>query len=145
LRLLLDEAIEENVTDVLQALGHEADHVVRLGLAGASDFDLVEVAKTYDVFVTLDLHRQEAEWLAVNSAIVRGEVKVLRVRLPKRPQNVLLDTVRSLTYRMESWVAEFAGGKSLVTISGLGVVERSRTSEEVAEMLARFRADRGTD
>lgn len=50
-------------------------------------------------------------------------------------RNIVRDIVRSLVYRIEWWEAEFAAGKSLVTIRELGTVESARTREEVLEML----------
>ena len=124
---------------ILTALGHEAVHVNEAGHRSSTDFVLVEFAREFDVFVTLDLHRQEAEWLAVNRALIEGGIKVLRIRLPRRSKgsmsNIFRDIVRSLVYRIEWWETEFAAGKCLVTIRELGTVESARTREEVLEML----------
>ena len=76
LRILLDEHFDEGLVLVLQGLGHQATHVgLSDELKGSSDPRLAEVAATYDVFVTMDLHRQLPEWLAVNRALM-GETKL---------------------------------------------------------------------
>ena len=46
-----------------------------------------------------------------------------------------MDVVRSVIFRIESWMIELASGKHLVTISKLGMVERSRTRAEVLQMM----------
>ena len=135
MRILLDENMDERLVAVLNALGHETHHVNQTPFRGASDQVIVGLAQSYDVLVTLDLHRQEAEWVSVNLALIRANVKVLRVRLPRQKANVLMDVVRSLIYRMEWWIAELAAGKSLITIRELGTVERARTRGEVLRMV----------
>lgn len=128
--------MDEDLVLFLEALGHAADHVTTLGLQGKSDPDLVSVAKEYDVFVSLDLHRQEAEFIAVNEALFRGEIRMLRIRLPKEETDLRLDLARSLTYRMDLWTHEFRSqGKVLVTIRSLGTVISARTRDEVLGQL----------
>jgi hypothetical protein len=100
-----------------------------------TDQELVDVARDFDVFVTLDLHRQEPEWLAVNRALVEGGIKVIRIRLPRQSHDPLLDVVRSLIYRMEWWMAEIRKGQCLVTIGQMGTVSRSMTREEALKIL----------
>ena len=67
MRLLLDEAMASDLAGVLNALGHPSDHIWDLGMSGASDAEVVQLAMDYDALVTLDLHRQQSEWLAVNT------------------------------------------------------------------------------
>lgn len=102
MRFLLDENVADGLCLVLQGVGHEAVHVNDLGLKGASDFDLLKVAQDHDIFVTLDLHRQEAEFVAVNEAMIDNGVKILRIRLPAQEANLGLDLARSVLLRMDT-------------------------------------------
>ncbi len=139
-RFLLDENMDPDLVPVLQGLGHTADHVTALGLEGRRDQELVSTAKEYDVFVTLDLHRQESEFIAVNEALVRGDIKVLRIRLPREEQDLRLDLATSLVIRMREWLHAFGSeNKALVTIRSLGTVQSARTRAEVLEMLEQRR------
>ena len=135
MRILLDENIEEGLVVVLRGLGHEEVHVSATEHRSKTDQELVEVARHFDVFVTLDLHRQEPEWLAVNRALVEGGIKIIRIRLPKQSTDPLLDVVRSLIYRMEWWMAEIRKGSCLVTIGQMGTVSRSMSREDAMKIL----------
>lgn len=137
MRILLDENVEEGLISVLRGLGHEAVHVSATEHRSKTDQELVNVARSFDVFVTLDLHRQEPEWLAVNRALVEGGIKIVRIRLPKQSTDPLLDVVRSLIYRMEWWMAEIRKGSCLITIGHLGTVSRSTSREEALSFLER--------
>lgn len=142
MRFLLDECIDPNMVKILEGLGHDATHVSLTEHRSQGDPYLVEVAKDYDVFVTLDLFRQEREMMAAYRALIDGHVKILRIRLPKAipgqkhdKSRILLDTLRSMTSHMERWLDDFASGKCFVTISRMGENIRSRTSDEVRAML----------
>jgi hypothetical protein len=134
-RFLLDENMPEGTEVVFAGLGHEALHVKLSDLRGSTDIQPAAVAPSYDAFITFDLHRQEAEWLAVNRALVESGAKILRIRLPRQSADPRLDVVRSLTYRMEQWMQELQSGKVLITIGQLGVRLSARTREEVMRML----------
>jgi predicted nuclease of predicted toxin-antitoxin system len=54
-RFLLDEAIQHRLADHLAEAGHDATHVVRIGLAGASDPEVLERAAAEDrILITTD-------------------------------------------------------------------------------------------
>ena len=142
MRFLLDQNVPEEIALVFQALHHVADHTSTLGLARAPDEEVAEVARGYDVLVTLDLHRQEAEWLAVTRRIVEHGIKVLRLRPPKpkagvRPTTewLILTIIRQLTYEMEAWLDAFGAEAVLVTIAREEKAFRQRTRDEVAAIL----------
>lgn len=143
MRFLLDQNVPEEIALVFQALHHIADHTVQLQLERAPDEDIATVARNYDVLVTIDLHRQEPEWLAVNRAIVEHGIKVLRLRPPKPkpgvkalPEWFILMVVRQLTYEMEAWLDAFRADAVLVTIAREEKAFRQRTRAEVAAILA---------
>ena len=71
MRFLLDEGTAVGLAGVLRALGHEADHILELGWRGAPDEEVVRLAADYDALITLDLHRQDAEWVVVNEVMQR--------------------------------------------------------------------------
>lgn len=136
MRILLDQCIADVMKPVLKTVGHKVTHVnLSKRYRGRSDISLVEVARRYDLFITIDLHRQEAEWLAVNRALVEGKIAVVRVKLPKRFVNEELEEIRTLTCRMEEWLAEVEQGKVLIILSDQGRKIKVRTREEVREML----------
>ena len=136
IRFLLDQNVDENLCLILQGLGHEATHVAALGLAKATDLELVKAAEAYDVFVTLDLHRQEAEFIAVNEAMITRGVKIVRVRLPSQHSDLRLDLARSVIYKIDRWLTELMQpDNALVTIRSLGTVDSIRTRAEALAML----------
>jgi predicted nuclease of predicted toxin-antitoxin system len=54
-RFLLDEAIQHRLADHLAEAGHDATHVVRIGLAGAPDPQVLERAAAEDrILITTD-------------------------------------------------------------------------------------------
>lgn len=142
IRFLLDQNVDENLCLILQGLGHEATHVSTLGLAQASDFELLEVAERYDVFITLDLHRQEAEFIAVNEAMIDRGVKILRIRLPNQEGDLRLDLARSIVYRMDQWLTSLMEPENaLATIRSLGSVDSVRTRAEALAILSERRQE----
>ena len=55
MRFLLDEAIQHRLADHLAEAGHDATHVVRIGLAGASDPEVLARAAAEDrILITTD-------------------------------------------------------------------------------------------
>jgi predicted nuclease of predicted toxin-antitoxin system len=57
LRLLLDQMLDEEVAQVLRALGHDAIRVSELGLGRADDAQILEQAISDDrLLLTLDEH-----------------------------------------------------------------------------------------
>jgi hypothetical protein len=142
LRVLLDQNVPEEIALVFQALHHIADHTAQLKLERAPDEDIATVARQYDVLVTIDLHRQEPEWLDVNRAIVEHGIKVLRLRPPKPkpavralPEWFILMVIRQLTYEMEAWLDASQADAVLVTIAREEKAFRQRTREEVEAIL----------
>ena len=85
MRFLLDENIPEELVLVFCGVRQEAEHIYGLGLAGEDDGVIAEHARDFDVFVTLDLHRQEREFLEVTRHLLDGGYKLLRVRLVRQP------------------------------------------------------------
>jgi hypothetical protein len=146
LRFLLDQNVPEEIALVFQALHYIADHTSSLGLQQAPDEDIATAARQYDVLVTIDLHRQEPEWLAVNRTIVQHGIKVLRLRPPKPKPGVpatlqwlILMIVRQLTYEMEAWLDAFQTDAVLITIAREEKAFRRRTRDEVAAILEQRR------
>jgi predicted nuclease of predicted toxin-antitoxin system len=136
MRILLDENMAEVIAPVIRTVGHTVTHVRRTrSLKGKSDVELVKVAKRYDVFITMDLHRQDTEWLAVYEALVEGSIAIVRVRLPKKFTNEELEEIRTLTRRMEDWLAELEQGAALVILSDRGATIRPRTREQIRAMI----------
>ena len=136
MRILLDQCMAEVMAPVLRTIGHKVTHVRRTRrLYGMSDIDLARIARRYDVFITLDLHRQEAEWLAVYGEFVTGSIAVVRVRLPKRFVNEELEEIRTLTHRMEDWLEELEKGAALVILSDQGKSIKARTRDQIRAML----------
>jgi hypothetical protein len=124
---------------VLEALSHEATLVSALGLSRALDEQVAVVARGYDVFITLDLHKQEREWLAVHTEIVSAGIKVLRVRLPKREhgEDLRLAVIRQVLRHMERWLEAFSNGDAaLITVGPSAERFSVRIAAEVEEMLA---------
>jgi hypothetical protein len=143
-RFLLDQNVPQEIALVFQALHHVADHAANLGLERASDEEVAEAARSYDVLVTIDLHRQEAEWLAVTRRIVEHGIRVLRLRPPKPAPGVhatrellILTIIRQLTFQTDAWIDALQGDASLVTIAREEKAFRVRTRDEVAAMLNR--------
>jgi predicted nuclease of predicted toxin-antitoxin system len=134
LRILLDENVHPGMALVLNGLGHKTDHVQHLGLSGSSDELLCQVASDYDVFVTLDLHRQTREWLVVYGALV-DSIKVLRIRLPRNTTQPREDTAKSLVSHIERWVHDFEQGARLVTIAALGSRQSVSTRQDILDMI----------
>ena len=55
MRFLLDEAIQHRLADHLAEAGHDATHVVRVGLSGASDPEVLARAAAEDrILITTD-------------------------------------------------------------------------------------------
>lgn len=128
--------MDEDLAFILRGLGHEAATVAQIGAKGTEDIALLEVAADYDIFVTLDLHRQEAEFVAVTEALIRGDVRILRIRLPKEEKDLRLDLTRSVIYRMDRWLSAFrTEDAALVTIRELGTVDSTRTKDEALAMI----------
>jgi predicted nuclease of predicted toxin-antitoxin system len=137
LRFLLDQNLPQEIALVFQALRHEADHTDQVGLARALDPEIALAARHYDVLVTLDIHRQEFDWIAVHRAIVEQGVNVLRLRLPKgvRRESLNLTIIRQLTYKFEEWTEAFSKVAALVTISREENDFRARTRAEVQAVI----------
>lgn len=135
MRLLCDENADRGLPRVLESLGHEADHMGDLD-AGAGDPRVAEIASGYDVLVTLDLHRQGSDWLAVTEAILRNSAKVVRLRFRPAEGTALMDQARALIAKWEKWEEElFVGAGRLATIQDRGMSVRTATEDEVKEML----------
>lgn len=123
---------------IFRGLRHDAVHIADLGLSRAPDDVVAERARELDaVLVTMDLHRQEAEWLAVVRQIAEARVRLLRVRLPRPPASgqLHLYVARQLIWRMEEWLLAFENGAALVTLGPPISRVTARTFGDVAEML----------
>lgn len=136
MRILLDENIDPGLIGVLVGLRHEVVHVADTVYRGQTDQQLIELAEQFDVFITLDLHRQEPEWLAVHQAMVEGRIRVLRLRLPKDYSDPLAPVVQSVAASLDAWLRLFESGKSLVTVRRLGRSVKGYSREEIRAILA---------
>ncbi len=140
MRILLDENVDPRRGVVPGFCDHQAVYVSETRYRGTADTELVELARDFHAFVTLDLHRQSAEWLAISRALIEGGVRVARVRLPPGKPATFLALLRSVILRSDGWDPEFASGACLITLTALGSGFRARTPEEVRLMLT-LRAD----
>ena len=140
MRILVDEQFPRNGAQAIAVLGHDVTHVAQTRLRGADDIELARQIGQYDCFVTLDLHQQRPEWVAMSAALLREQVTIVRIRLPKR-SNPVPAVLASVARKHDLWVADVERGVALVTISAYGEVLRRNTREEVEEMLARRRHD----
>ena len=125
-----------DLAGILTALGHPSDHVWDLGMSGASDEEVVELAMDYDALVTLDLHRQQSEWLAVNNAMLAG-AKVIRLRFRGTEVSSLLSQTQAILRKwseIEDAVME-RDDVRLVTVSRSGSRVRMQTVEEIESIL----------
>ena len=141
MRLLLDEAMSPALAAVLTALGHPSDHVRDLGIRGASDQEIVDRAGSYDALVTLDLHRQGPEWIAVNEALLTS-AKIIRIRFGQVEDSGLMGQARSLIMKwseIEQSVLHEPDVR-LVTVSRSGSLVRRSTSHEIQGLLQARRA-----
>ena len=143
MRFLLDENIDPGIELVLRGLGQQADHISNIGARGADDFRVLSMAAArYDVLVTLDLHRQEREFLASMRAILDG-LNILRIRLP-RPSVINVGHVilvaRQLIMRMPDWMIEFQRRAVLITVGPQPGALRVLDRLQVAAILKDARA-----
>ena len=137
MRLLLDEATVPQLANVLTALGHPSQHIRDLGMSGASDQEVVSRARDYDALLTLDLHRQQREWLVVNEAMVLT-TKVIRLRFGSREDGGLMDQTRALVMKwseIEHAVLDRDDAR-LVTVSNAGSRVRVMTADQIIGMVA---------
>lgn len=105
-------------------------------MSGASDEEVVELAMGYDALVTLDLHRQQSEWLAVNNAMLAG-AKVIRLRFRGSEVSSFLSQTQAIVRKwseIEEAVME-RDDVRLVTVSGSGSRVRVQTAEEIEGIL----------
>ena len=141
MRLLLDEAMARGLAAVLTALGHPSDHVSDLGMSGASDEEVVQRALDYDALLTLDLHRHEREWLAVNNAMLSG-AKVIRLRFRGSEVSSLMSQTQAIVRKwpeIERSVME-RDDIRLIVVSGEGGRVRARTVDAIRDNLRSRRA-----
>ena len=134
MRILLDEAMAPGLAGVLTALGHPSDHVRGLGMAGASDEEVVERALEYDALLTLDLHRGEREWFAVHSAMLAG-AKVIRLRFRRSEDSTLISQAQAVLRRwseIEEWVTR-RDDIGLIVVTRGGSRLRVRSVEAIRE------------
>lgn len=137
MRLLLDEATVPQLANVLTALGHPSQHVRDIGISGASDQEVVNRARDYDALLTLDLHRQQREWLVVNEAMVLA-TKVIRLRFGSNQDGGLMDQTRALVMKwseIEHAVLDHDDAR-LVTVTNAGSRVRVMTADEIVGILA---------
>lgn len=137
MRLLLDENTDARLASVLTTLGHPSSHVYDLGLAGASDADLAALASQYDAFLTIDLHRQELEWLTINEAMLFSGIRVIRLRFAPKERTDLLGQVRALVLKWSEWELLLTKGTPLVTISRAGSLVRGASLDQIRAVLER--------
>lgn len=123
---------------VLEGLDHEAVHTGELGLMRMDDTLLVQRLQAFDVFITMDLHRQDREWFEVNRRIVESGVRILRIRPSKqyahRAVPVMVATY--LLWKIEEWVAAFEQDARLVILGPQLEKVRALSHEAVSRILA---------
>lgn len=123
-------------------MGHEATHVSDLGRARAPDREIAERARTSNaVLVSLDLHHQEAEWLAIHAAIAEAGVQLVRVRLPHNPGagELPLLIAQHLLHAMGAWLLELQHGAGLVVVGPPPNRVRALSPEAVLRLLTERR------
>src|SRR6476469_5053636 len=98
MRILLDQNIDDEILIVLRTLHLDVTHVADIGHSTTKDIPLFVVARDYDCFVTLDLHHQEAEWLALYSEMIEYGVVIVRVKLTGAFGDPDIEVTRALTY-----------------------------------------------
>lgn len=135
MRFLLDEDMDPRLAMVLRALRHDADHIRDIGLAGATDERVARAGADYDVLVTMDLHRQNAEWVKISEALL-ASTRVIRLRFPGSLRVDLMAQARAMILRWGTWTHEFDQGARLITISGAGSNIRAASVDDINEMLA---------
>lgn len=126
---------DDALAAVLTALGHASDHVTTIGLRGAPDDVVAERASEYTALITLDLHRQDAEWIAVNEAML-DSTRVIRLRFGGQERTELLDQARALILKWREWELAIENGDArLIIISGAGSKVRALDRESIRETL----------
>lgn len=135
MRFLLDEDVDPQLAEVLRALRHEADHIQGLGVSGATDQEVARLASAYDVLVTMDLHRQQAEWVSIYEGLL-SSIRIIRLRFPGRAPTDLMAQVRALVWKWSEWEGAFTHLETrLITIGSAGASVRVMTAEQIADLL----------
>ncbi len=132
---LLDENMDPKVAQILSLRGRSTTHVTDLGLAGASDVEVLKAAASFDVLVTLDLFRQFDEWQAAKRAMLES-VRVIRIRFGSAQPDDVLEQMRVLLWRWREIeeALEERPEVRLTTVSGDNVQVRYTTQDDLRTM-----------
>lgn len=135
MRCLLDEGTSPDLAVILTVLGHPSQHARDVGLAGRSDEALLEAARDFDLFITLDLHRQFSEWWASRRAML-STVRVIRIRFSSSQHDDGLEQARALLWRWREIGERLASDQEvrLVTLSGQTYQVRFSTVDDLSAM-----------
>lgn len=134
-RCLLDEGVSPALVPILTALGHPTQHASDEGLDERPDEELLEAAKGFDLFITLDLHRQLSEWQASRRSMLDA-VRVLRIRFRSSQRDDGLEQARALLWRWREIQANLNENPEirLTTLSGQTYGVRFSTAEDLRAM-----------
>ena len=135
MRCLLDEDTAPDLAGILTLLGHPSQHVGDLGLSVSSDQVILEAAKEFDLFITIDLHRQFTEWWASQQAML-DTVRVIRLRFSSSQPDDGLEQARALLWRWREIVSRLEEDPEirLTTLSGQGYRARFNSVEDIRLM-----------
>ncbi len=135
MRFLLDENVDPQLAEVLRALRHDADHIQSLGASGATDQEVARLASGYDVRVTMDLHRQQAEWVNIYEGLL-SSIRIIRLRFSGQSPTDLMAQLRTLVWKWSEWEQAFADLEArLITLGSAGASVRMMTADQIAELL----------
>ena len=123
------------LAEMLTLLGHPSKHVQDVGLSGQSDMALFEAAREYDLFITIDLHRQFTEWWASQRAMLDA-VRVIRLRFSSSQPDDGLEQARALLWRWREIESRLRVDPRvrLATLSGQTYKVRFSSSEDISLM-----------
>ena len=104
-------------------------------MSGATDQEVARLASAYDVLVTMDLHRQQAEWVSIYEGLL-SSIRIIRLRFPGRAPTDLMAQVRALVWKWSEWEGAFTHLETrLITIGSAGASVRVMTAEQIADLL----------
>ena len=135
MRCLLDEDTAPSLGEILTLLGHPSQHARDVGLSGKPDEALLAAAQEYDLFITIDLHRQFSEWWASQRAML-GAVRVIRLRFSSSQHDDGLEQARALLWRWREIESRLKQDPEirLTTLSGQTYKVRFSSFEDIQLM-----------
>lgn len=97
MKLLLDQGLPRSATLILRELGYEATHVGEIGMARATDSEILAFAREYNaVVVTLDadFHALLARDAATSPSVVRIRMEGLRAEALSALVHAVIESCR---------------------------------------------------